>query len=316
MRMRSGSATDVPPNFCTTSATAGNAIRAVRVHTPDILPVVGTPKRERKKANRQLKLEEQRREAQRASMRKRIVLFSVIALVLLGGLYVYSLGGDDDTETSSELTDGATTDSTVAETTDTTAADDATTEPESTVECPPVDGTAEPVLAFDSAPPLCIDSAKSYTAEVVTSMGDFTIELDAAAAPQTVNNFVFLARNRYYEGVTFHRVITGFVIQGGDPVGDPPGSGGPGYAIDDELPDEGAYEIGSVAMANSGPNTNGSQFFVVTGDQGAALPAQYSLFGTVTDGLDTALAIQEVETDANDSPVEPVTITSITITES
>ncbi|MEZ5227044.1 MAG: peptidylprolyl isomerase [Acidimicrobiales bacterium] len=145
-------------------------------------------------------------------------------------------------------------------------------------DCPPADGAPQ-ALQFQSAPEMCIDVAKTYTAEVSTSMGDFTIALDPERAPLTVNNFVFLARYHYYDGATFHRVIPGFVIQGGDPVGDPPGIGGPGYSFADELPAEGEYELGSLAMANSGADTNGSQFFVITGDQGIALPPQYSCSG-------------------------------------
>src|SRR5262249_58770933 len=110
------------------------------------------------------------------------------------------------------------------------------------------------------------------------------IALDAAGAPQTVNNFVFLAKWGYYQDVIFHRVIKGFVIQGGDPTGS--GRGGPGYRFADELPKPGRYEIGSLAMANAGPNTNGSQFFLISGNSGVQLPPQYSLFGKVVNGLD------------------------------
>ena len=105
------------------------------------------------------------------------------------------------------------------------------------------------------------------------------IALDAAGAPKTVNNFVFLARWHYYDGIVFHRIIPGFMCQGGDPEGS--GRGGPGYRFDDELPAPGRYEIGSLAMANAGPNTNGSQFFIVSGPDGCSLPPSYSLFGKV-----------------------------------
>jgi cyclophilin family peptidyl-prolyl cis-trans isomerase len=163
---------------------------------------------------------------------------------------------------------------------------------------------------------MCIDPAVSYQATVSTSMGDFVIALDSARAPETVNNFVFLARYHYYDGDDFHRVIPGFVIQGGDPIGNPPGTGGPGYTIADELPDAGAYELGSVAMANtSAPDTGGSQFFVITGDQGINLPPQYALFGQVVEGLDVPLAIQDVPTGPGDAPIDPVVINSITISE-
>src|SRR5205823_10006719 len=112
----------------------------------------------------------------------------------------------------------------------------------------------------------------------------------------------------------FHRIIPGFVCQGGDPSGN--GTGGPGYKFEDELPKAGRYEIGSLAMANAGPNTNGSQFFIISGPSGAGLPPQYSLFGKVVKGLDVVDAIQSVRTGAGDKPVQDVVIKSVAITES
>jgi cyclophilin family peptidyl-prolyl cis-trans isomerase len=161
---------------------------------------------------------------------------------------------------------------------------------------------------------MCIDPAKSYTAEMVTSLGTIVIALDAAAAPKTVNNFVFLSRYHYYDGIIFHRIINGFMCQGGDPTGT--GRGGPGYKFADELPKPGRYEIGSVAMANAGPNTNGSQFFLVSGRSGVGLPPQYSLFGKIVKGLDVLETMQSVATKPGDRPVEDVVIQSVTITES
>ncbi len=159
------------------------------------------------------------------------------------------------------------------------------------------------------------DTSSLNAAEVVTTRGTFTIELDASVAPNTVNNFVVLARYHYYDDVPFHRIIPGFVVQGGDATGNPLGTGGPGYTFEDESPEDGAYEIGSVAMANSGPDTNGSQFFVVTGEQGVALPSLYSLFGTVTDGLDVVLDIESTGLQSG-APVEETLIESVTVTES
>ena len=180
------------------------------------------------------------------------------------------------------------------------------------VECPPAEGVETPVQTFEQAPPMCIDEAKTYTAVVTTDVGDVTFALDAKKAPKTVNNFVVLSRYGYYDGVPFHRVIPGFMIQGGDPTGQ--GNGGPGYEFEDELPAAGEYEIGSLAMANAGPDTNGSQFFVVTGDSGVALPPDYSLFGKVTSGMET---VREIEEDGSPdgSPGEQHRIDSITITE-
>ncbi len=180
--------------------------------------------------------------------------------------------------------------------------------------CPAEDGSSPVRREFREPPPMCIDPSKRYTATMETSMGTLTIALDAATAPLTVNNFVVLARYHYYDGVIFHRIINGFVCQGGDPTGT--GRGGPGYRFADELPKPGRYEIGSLAMANAGPNTNGSQFFLISGPNGAGLPPQYSLFGKVVQGLDVVDAMQRVETDRNDRPLTDVTINSVTITES
>ncbi len=137
-----------------------------------------------------------------------------------------------------------------------------------------------------------------------------TAELFVSDAPNTVNNFVFLARAGYYGGVIFHRVIEGFMIQGGDPTGT--GSGGPGYKFKDE-PVKRKYERGILAMANAGPNTNGSQFFVMHADYG--LPPNYSIFGKLTSGEDTLDKIATAKKGAQDRPSEPVTISSITISE-
>jgi cyclophilin family peptidyl-prolyl cis-trans isomerase len=179
--------------------------------------------------------------------------------------------------------------------------------------CPNVDGTSPRTTSFDAAPPMCIDTTKRYTATIATSMGEIVVALDAQGAPATVNSFVFLARYHFYDGLTFHRVIQGFVLQGGCPLGT--GTGGPGYRFDDELPKPGRYEIGSLAMANAGPNTNGSQFFIISGPSGVSLPPAYALFGKVVKGLDVVDAIEKVETGRGDKPVVDVVIESITITE-
>jgi cyclophilin family peptidyl-prolyl cis-trans isomerase len=176
---------------------------------------------------------------------------------------------------------------------------------------PPLDGSAAKTQKFSSPPELGIDPAKRYTATIDTSLGELVVALDAAAAPTTVNNFVFLALHHYYDGVIFHRIINGFMCQGGDPEGS--GRGGPGYRFEDELPKPGRYEVGSVAMANAGPNTNGSQFFIVSGPDGVRLPPQYSLFGKVVKGLDVLDTMQRVPTGANDRPKDDVVINSVTI---
>ena len=138
-------------------------------------------------------------------------------------------------------------------------------------------------------PPMEIDTGVRYRATITTDRGEIVMELDPQLAPVTVNNFVSLARSGFYDGVTFHRVVPGFVIQGGDPDGS--GSGGPGYRFADE-PVKGEYTLGAVAMANSGPDTNGSQFFICIDDCRRKLQPAYNLFGYVVDGMDVAQSIQ------------------------
>ena len=161
---------------------------------------------------------------------------------------------------------------------------------------------------YDSPPELTIDLNSTYEAVLHTSHGDVTIEFDAARAPQTVNNFLFLARDGYYDGVIFHRVVPGFVAQGGDPTGT--GRGGPGYKFRDEIEGTGNYSRGTVAMANAGPNTNGSQFFICLADVG--LPHAYTIFGRVTSGMEAVDTIAELprqgERPTSDAVIESVEI--------
>ncbi len=177
---------------------------------------------------------------------------------------------------------------------------------------PNPDGSSAQQRKFDAEPPMIIDPEKRYVATMVTSHGTMVINLDPLAAPKTVNSFVFLSRYHYYDGVVFHRIIPGFVLQGGDPTGT--GSGGPGYRFDDELPSAGRYQVGSLAMANAGPNTNGSQFFVISGPDGASLPPLYSLFGDVVSGHDVISVIDAVGTQSG-TPTEQVIIQSVTVEE-
>jgi cyclophilin family peptidyl-prolyl cis-trans isomerase len=167
---------------------------------------------------------------------------------------------------------------------------------------------------FSAPPAMQIDKNKTYTATIDTSLGTMKADLYAADAPITVNNFVFLARQGYYDGVTFHRVIPNFMVQTGDPTGT--GTGGPGYRFNDE-PVTRNYDRGTLAMANAGPNTNGSQFFIVHKDY--PLPKNYTIFGKVTDGLDTLDKIATTPTGpgkgGNDTPKSTITINSVTIDE-
>jgi cyclophilin family peptidyl-prolyl cis-trans isomerase len=165
---------------------------------------------------------------------------------------------------------------------------------------------------YSTPPELTIDLRKVYTATLDTNHGEIVIELDVVRSPQTVNNFIFLARDGFYDGVVFHRVIENFMIQGGDPTGT--GMGGPGYKFRDEIEGAGSYNRGTVAMANSGPHTNGSQFFICHTDTG--LPHSYTIFGKVTSGIDTVDSIATTSTDGSDRPQSDVMINTVTITES
>ena len=168
---------------------------------------------------------------------------------------------------------------------------------------------------FSAPPPMSIDPSKKYTATIDTSMGTMKADLFPDDAPTTVNNFVFLARQGFYDSVSFHRVINNFMVQTGDPTGT--GTGGPGYRFNDE-PVKRKYVRGTLAMANAGPNTNGSQFFIIHKDY--PLPPNYTIFGQVTDGLDVLDKIATTPTGpgrgGQDTPRTPVTINSVKIDES
>ena len=167
---------------------------------------------------------------------------------------------------------------------------------------------------YTSTPEMSIDVNSTYTAELETSLGNIVIELFTDTSPITVNNFVNLSNDGYYNDVIFHRVIKGFMIQGGDPSGTGHGDMGkyPGYDFEDELDNPMNYEKGIVAMANRGPNTNGSQFFIMHEDY--PLPYQYTIFGKVVSGLDVVDSIGNVQTGENDKPNDDVVILSIKIT--
>lgn len=169
---------------------------------------------------------------------------------------------------------------------------------------------------YSEPPKMEIDTKKSYTATLATNKGSITIELTASETPVTVNNFVFLAKQGFYDGTTFHRVVKGFMIQGGDPRGD--GTGGPGYKFPDEKV-VGDYKRGTVAMANSGPNTNGSQFFIMQEDN-LNLPKNYVIFGHVIAGMDTVDKIADTPVVDNgqgeqSKPTEKIVIEKISVSE-
>lgn len=165
---------------------------------------------------------------------------------------------------------------------------------------------------YTKAPEMQIDTTKEYTANFETSKGNFKAKLYAADAPRTVNNFVVLSRDGFYNGLTFHRIIKDFMIQGGDPNGD--GTGGPGYKFEDEINSHKLVR-GVLAMANSGEDTNGSQFFIVTKESTDWLDGKHTAFGEIVSGMDIVMSIEGVETDESDKPIPPVTINKIEIVE-
>ena len=275
--------------------------------------LVGTNKRERQKRNRDSRRDQVTRRTQRVKVRKRGTQIAVVALIVVALVgFVFATGNNSD-DTAITETDVDTTEVLADE----TATKNAVFE-FGTTECPPTDASADQRREFADAHQLCIDPAKSYTANFDTTQGSFTVQLLPERAPGAVNNFVSLARWKYFDGTKCHRVIEDFVVQCGDPTAT--GSGGPGYSFADELPSAGEYTIGSLAMANSGPNTNGSQFFIITGVSGTSLPPNYTLFGQVTAGLDTAVAAMAALFNPDPAangvpPAADIILNSVTISE-
>lgn len=263
----------------------------------------------REAAHRRAAAQAAAREAhRRGTQRIRAIIASVVAVAVLAGIaFSFSGGGS---RASAPAT--ATTTTTITGDTTTSVTVPAGPFEYGTGVCPPDTPAAEKPTTFSAAPMNCLDAGTDYSAEVVTSEGSFTIDLLEDRAPGTVNNFVVLARYGFFDGLTFHRVVPGFMNQGGDPNGD--GRGGPGYSIADELPSAVSdYVPGAVAMANSGPNTNGSQWFTCV-DCSVLQTASYSLFGQVTAGMDVVTAINDLGT-GETPPSRTITITSITIQE-
>jgi cyclophilin family peptidyl-prolyl cis-trans isomerase len=269
---------------------------------------MGTEKRNRKKENRRQRLDDLAKQQQRKRTRKLATRAAIFIAVVVGVALIISVsGGSDSTSTSDTTVDTAAT---------------APVEGRAITgetPCPAVDGSEARASTFENAPSNCLDASKTYTAVVTTNKGEFSIVLDQTKAPLAANNFVTLARYKYFDNTQCHRAILDFVVQCGDPTAT--GSGGPGYSFADELPQAGEYKLGSIAMANSGPNTNGSQFFIITGDQGVTLPPSYTLFGQVTNGLDTTVPALNAASNPDPAangvpPLETLTIVSVVITES
>lgn len=291
---------------------------------------MGTEKRARQKAGRQIRIEAAEAAQSKAQSRSRILrglVVVVVGLVFVGAVVFFTRKSDPTVNAAGPAPTSAPPGASIVERNGSSVPPEVTSTtvplvsapPGQTINgdtpCPPADGSAARTTTFTNAPPICIDPNKTYTAKMSTTKGDFTIALDPKKAPIATNNFVVLSRYHYYDGVPFHRVIPGFVVQGGDATGNPPGTGGPGYKFQDELPpDAGAYKTGTVAMANSGPNTNGSQFYVVVAE--GKLGAQYSIFGQVIEGYDTTVKAIEGGGTPSGSPASPTAIKTVTITES
>jgi cyclophilin family peptidyl-prolyl cis-trans isomerase len=281
-------------------------------------------KRERRELARTQRTEQQERLLRRRRAQRRARLFALVSAVIL----VLGLVGTFITSslTSSTTTTTSSTTSTTSTTTTTTttipkaraaALQASANQVARAAGCPASTKTRVNTLSWKTAPPLTINIELPYYAHVVTTAGTFVVQLDAKAAPVTTNNFIFLSDHDFYHCSIFHRVIPGFIIQGGDPTGT--GQGGPGYTIPDEYPLTGTptYPLYSVAMANTGaPHTGSSQFFIVTGPEGEALPNKYSLFGLVVRGQSVIKTINQEGNPSSDGqpPIVTQRILSVTIT--
>jgi cyclophilin family peptidyl-prolyl cis-trans isomerase len=290
-------------------------------------------KRARKRAAREAKLAAlQRQQKRRSTLRRAVTL--IIILAVAGGIYAIVAGTSGGSNKAASTTTTTASSTTTSSTTTSSTSTTTTTEPAAQVTanaaavaagCPASPTTALNKPSYKTAPAMALDTTKTYLATVKTDVGTFVITFNPKVSPIAVNSFVFLAKAGFFNCVIFHRVIPGFVIQGGDPTGT--GTGGPGYQFTEKGPTASAnsamqYPLYSVAMANSNqpssadPNTNGSQFFIITGTQGEQLPPDYVLFGQVTSGMSV---IDQINKDGSTAGVPP-TIThrmlSVTISES
>ena len=249
---------------------------------------MSTEKRQRQKAGRDAR----RAAAAKVKKRKQLIRRSIIVtvgLAIIIGISVAVTSGGSNKPSTTSTTSGASGASSAQAAADKVAV---------AAGCPSSPTAKLTKPSWKTAPPMTIDTSKTYSATIKTDVGSFVVNLDATTTPATVNNFVFLAQQKFYNCVTFHRVIPKFMNQTGDPTGT--GSGGPGYQFADELPKAASpqYPLGSLAMANSGPNTNGSQFFVVAGAEGESLAPNYTLFGQVTSGMSV---VDTINADGNPS---------------
>ncbi len=271
-------------------------------------------KRARQRAARESRLAEEAKAKKRRKQIRNGIIVAVIAGVIILIVFLTSNNSSNNKSASSTTTTTTTKTGSSAN----AKAQEAANKVAVAAGCPSSTSARVNTQKYSAAPPLTIDTSRTYSATIVTTTGTFTIGLDAKAAPNTVNSFVFLAGKGYFHCNIFLRVIPGFVDQTGDPTGT--GSGGPGYEIKDEnIPK--AYATGDVAMANSGPNTNGSQFFIVAPGGASTLDADlssggYSLFGQVTSGSDVVNTINAQGSTAGVPPDVTQRIISVTIHES
>jgi len=268
----------------------------------------------------------QRYDKRRKNIRRGVIVAIIAVLVFGSGALLFSGKSNPTTTTTSAA--AATTTTTPATTTTAPATTTTVIANETALQsaanakavaagCPASTSTRVNTLTYKTAPPMTIDKAKTYDAHFTTTAGNFVVQLDPTIAPITVNSFVFLAEHKFYNCVIFHRVIPGFMIQGGDPTGT--GSGGPGYTIPDEYPKPGnpTYPLYSIAMANTGqPHTGGSQFFIVTGSAANNIGSSYTLFGHVISGINVVRTIQNEGSTAGIPPAVTNRMLSVTITES
>ena len=270
---------------------------------------MSTDKRQRQKAGRQARLAQEQKSQKRKRSLRRTIIVVIVAAAVFG--ISYKLFGSNKTNSATSTT------TTVATSTAQLTADQAST----AAGCPASPTGTLPAPQFKPAPPMTIDPSKTYTATIKTDLGTITALLDAKTAPVAVNDFVFLANQKFYNCVTFHRVIPSFMDQTGDPTGT--GTGGVGYTVQGEVPGTATpqYPIGSLAMAKTSAAANGTssnQFFIVAGSEGESLPPDYALFGQVTAGQDVVNKIN-ADGDSSDDGTPPKVIhrmLSVTVTES
>jgi peptidyl-prolyl cis-trans isomerase B (cyclophilin B) len=282
---------------------------------------MATSKRERQKAARRQKIEAMQRANKRRKSIRRGVIVAIVAILVVGTGTLLFAGGSKTTPTLATTTTAATSGSTTTVPSATNSAAQSKANALAVgAGCPKSTSTTANSLTWSKAPAMAINKSQTYYAHFVTTAGNFVVKLDATTAPITTNNFVFLAEHKYYNCVIFHRVIPGFMIQGGDPTGT--GTGSPGYTIADEYPKvaKPTYPLYSIAMANTGAvHTGGSQFFIVTGSQGETLPATYSLFGQVISGTGAVMKIQNEGDPTSGTGVPPLVtnrMLSVTISNS